>query len=160
MLLVVGINLLGGYTVIASLADIRYIMNIKIFSGVKLSFFLPLLLFMLNYFSCFKGEDKLSMAVWKTLQLKPSYLVLFLFAVAAAAGYYYLGRSGNNIVSVSSLELRVREILEMIFPARPRFKEIMIGYPALISGVYLYHKYRQDFILFIWGLAVTVGSAV
>ncbi len=158
LLLVVGINLLGGYTVIASLADIRYIMNIKIFSGVKLSFFLPLLLFMLNYFSCFKGEDKLSMAVWKTLQLKPSYLVLFLFAVAAAAGYYYLGRSGNNIVSVSSLELRVREILEMIFPARPRFKEIMIGYPALISGVYLYHKYRQDFILFIWGLAVTVGS--
>ena len=158
LLLVVGINLLGGYTVIASLADIRYIMNIKIFSGVKLSFFLPLLLFMLNYFSCFKGEDKLSMAVWKTLQLKPSYLVLFLFAVAAAAGYYYLGRSGNNIVSVSSLELRVREILEMIFPARPRFKEIMIGYPALISGIYLYHKYRQDFILFIWGLAVTVGS--
>lgn len=158
LLIVVGTNLLGGYTVIASLADIRYIMNIKIFSGVKLSFFLPLLLFLLNYFSCFKGEEKLSVVVWRTLQRKPSYLVLFLFAVAAAAGYYYLGRSGNNIVSVSSLELRVREVLEMVFPARPRFKEIIIGYPALISGVYLYHKYRQDFILFIWGLAVVVGS--
>lgn len=158
LLIVVGTNLLGGYTVIASLADIRYIMNIKIFSGVKLSFFLPLLLFLLNYFSCFKGEEKLSVVVWRTLQRKPSYLVLFLFAVAAAAGYYYLGRSGNNIVSVSALELRVREILEMVFPARPRFKEIIIGYPALISGVYLYHKYREEFILFIWGLAVVVGS--
>ncbi|MGI6467594.1 MAG: hypothetical protein GXZ09_08290 [Syntrophomonadaceae bacterium] len=155
---VVGINLLGGYTVITSLADIRYIMNIKIFSGVKLSFFLPLLLFMLNYFSCFKGQDRLSVAVWKTLQGNPSYLVLFLFAVAAAAGYYYMGRSGNNIVSVSALELRVREILEMVFLARPRFKEIIIGYPALLSGVYLYHKYRREFILFLWGLAIVVGS--
>lgn len=158
LVIVVGINLLGGYTVISSLADIRYIMNIKIFSGVKLSFFLPLMLFILNYFSVCKGEEKLSVAVWRTLQQRPTYLVLFLFAVAAAAGYYYLGRSGNNIVSVSPLELRVRELLEMVFPARPRFKEIIIGYPALISGVYLYHKYRQDFILFIWGLAVVVGS--
>ncbi len=158
LIIIVGINLLGGYTVIASLADLRYIMNIKIFSGVKLSFFLPLLLFMLNYFSVFKGEEKLSVVLWRTLQQRPSYLVLFLFAVAAAAGYYYLGRSGNNIVSVSALELRVREVLEMVFPARPRFKEIIIGYPALISGVYLYHRYRQDFILFIWGLAVVVGS--
>lgn len=158
LMIVVGVNLLGGYTVIASLADIRYIMNIKIFSGVKLAFFLPLLLFIINYFSCFAGDEKISLVMWKTLQNKPSYLVLFLFMVAAAAGYYYLGRSGNNAVSVSGLEIRVREILEMLFPARPRFKEIVIGYPALWSAVYLYHKYRQDVILFVLGLAVVIGS--
>ncbi len=158
LLIVVGINLLGGYTVISSLADIRYIMNIKIFSGVKLAFFLPLLLFVINYFSCFAGEEKLSLLMWKTLQKKPSYLVLFLFMVAAAAGYYYMGRSGNHALSVSALEIRIREILEMLFPARPRFKEIVIGYPALLAAVYLYHKYRRQTILFVLGLAVVVGS--
>lgn len=158
LLIVVGINLLGGYTVIASLADILFIMNIKIFSGVKVAFFLPLLLFMINYFSCFAGDERISTVIWKTLQKRPNYLVLFLFVLAAAAGYYYLGRSGNNAVAVSGLEIRVREILEMIFPARPRFKEIVIGYPALFAAVYLYHKYRRQVILFVLGLAVVAGS--
>lgn len=158
LLIVTGVNLLGGYTVITSLADILYIMNIKIFSGVKLAFFLPLLLFVVNYFACFAGDDKISLAMWKSLQKKPSYLILFLFMAAAAAGYYYLGRSGNNVVGVSGLEIRVREILEMLFPARPRFKEIVIGYPALWAAVYLYHRYRQNVILFVLGLGVVVGS--
>lgn len=157
--IVVGVNLLGAYTVIASLSDLRFIMNIKIFSGVKLAFFLPLLLFVVNYFSCFAGDESISLRMWKTLQEKPSYLILFLFMVAAAAGYYYLGRSGNNLgVGVSPLEIKIREILEMVFLARPRFKEIIIGYPALWAGIYLYNKYRQPFILFITGLAVVVGS--
>jgi len=73
--------------------------------------------------------------------------------------YLYIARSGNTSgVSVSSLELRTREILETVFIARPRFKEIIIGYPALFALVYLYHKYKQEAIVFILGLGVVMGS--
>lgn len=156
--IIVAVNMIGAYTVISSLSDIQFIMNIKEFTGVKLSFLFPLMLFVLNYFSCFSGDDNLIHHIWDTLNAKPSYLVLLLFFLAAGAGYYYIGRSGNNLVSVSGLELKLREILEGNLLARPRFKEIVIGYPALLAAVYLYHKYRQEAWLFILGFGIIIGS--
>lgn len=156
--IIVVVNMVGAYTIICSLSDIQFIMNIKEFTGVKLSFLFPLLLFVLNYFSCFSGQKNLFRYIWDTLNAKPSYLVLLLFFLAAGAGYYYIGRSGNNLVSVSGLELKLREILEGNLLARPRFKEIIIGYPALFAAVYLYHKYRQEAWLLILGFAIIIGS--
>jgi len=73
--------------------------------------------------------------------------------------YLYIARSGNTSgVSVSSLELRTREVLETIFIARPRFKEIIIGYPALFALIYLYHKYKKEAVVFILGLGIVMGS--
>jgi predicted outer membrane lipoprotein len=156
--IIVAVNMIGAYTIICSLSDIQFIMNIKEFTGVKLSFLFPLLLFALNYFSCFSGQQNLFRYIWDVLSAKPSYLVLLLFFLAAGAGYYYIGRSGNNLVSVSGLELKLREILEGNLLARPRFKEIMIGYPALFAAVYLYHKYRQEAWLLILGFGIIIGS--
>lgn len=157
--IIVGINALGMYTVVTSLADIRYIMNVKIFSGVKLAFMLPLLMFGVNYFACFAGKLGFKEKVLDFLHMKPSYLVLGCGMVALLALYYYLGRSGNNPdVGVSGLEIRLREILESVFLARPRFKEIIIGYPALFAMVYLYHKYKEDLLLLVLGFGVVMGS--
>lgn len=157
--IILGINALGMYTVVSSLADIRYIMNVDLFRGVKLAFLFPLMLFVLNYFAVFSGNTGIEKKLRKLLEMKPSYFVLLLFMVAAAGMYYYLGRSGHTGgVSVSSLEIRLREILEMLFLARPRFKEIIIGYPALFAMVYLYRKYKQEAIVFVLGLAVMMGS--
>ena len=79
--------------------------------------------------------------------------------VGALAFYYYLGRSGHTgDVQVSSLEIKLREVLESIFLARPRFKEIIIGYPALLAMVYLYHKYKNELILLLLGFGVVMGS--
>jgi len=73
--------------------------------------------------------------------------------------YYYIGRSGNTTeIKVSAVEVRLREILESIFLARPRFKEIIIGYPALFAMIYLYKQYKQDIILLLLGFAVMMGS--
>ena len=157
--IILGVNALGMYTVVSSLADIRYIMNVDLFRGVKLAFLLPLMLFVLNYFAVFSGDTGIEKKLIKSLEMKPSYFVLLLFMIAAAGMYYYLGRSGHTGgVSVSSLELRLREMLEMLFLARPRFKEIIIGYPALFAMVYLYRKYKQEAIVFVLGLAVMMGS--
>ncbi|PKM77551.1 MAG: hypothetical protein CVU90_06800 [Firmicutes bacterium HGW-Firmicutes-15] len=156
--IILGINSLGMYTVVTSLADIRYIMNVYIFSGVKMAFILPLLLFFVNYVSCMVGFTDFKNNTIQFLQDKPSYLVLLMGMVGVLAIYYYLGRSGNAVVSVSSLEIRLREILESLFLARPRFKELLIGYPSLFAMVYLYRKYQYDAILLVLGLGVMMGS--
>ncbi|HZK43934.1 MAG TPA: DUF5693 family protein [Syntrophomonadaceae bacterium] len=157
--IILGINALGMYTIVTSLADIRYIMNIEYFRGVKLAFILPLLLFILNYLSVFSGEEGIIKYLAKNLRLKPNYFILIFLGIGLLAFYYYIGRSGHTAgVSVSSLELRLREILEGVFLARPRFKEILIGYPALFVMVYLYRKYKHELITLIFGLGVMMGS--
>jgi len=153
------VNMAGAYTVVTSMADIRYIMNIEVFRGVKLAFLLPLLMFILNYFVVFSGNTGFRQRVLEVLNMHPTYLALLIFLVVGAAGYYYLVRSGNATPGqVSSLEIKLRETLENWFMARPRFKEILIGYPALFAMIYLYHRYKHDFILLLLGLGVVIGS--
>ncbi len=156
--IVFSVNMLGSYTIITSLNDIRFIMNLEIFSGVKLAFLAPILLFIINYFACFASESGFINTILATARQHPNYGFLFLMLILAAGGYYYLGRSGNNIVEVSSFELRFRELLETFFIARPRFKEFLIGYPAIVTMVYLYHKYKYSFIPGILGIGVIMGS--
>ena len=62
--ILLGINLLGGYTIVSSLADIRYIMNVELFRGVKLAFLLPLLLFVINYWWFQRGRRSGQIHCW------------------------------------------------------------------------------------------------
>lgn len=157
--IILGVNAIGMYTVVTSLADIRYIMNVDYFSGVKLAFITPLLLFPLNYLSATVERKDWLGFIRAFLQKSPSYLALGLFLLALMALYVYIGRSGNESgIGVSGLEIRMREILESIFLARPRFKEFLIGYPALMAMVYLYRRYQQDLILLLLGFGVMIGS--
>ena len=58
--------------------------------------------------------------------------------VALVALFIMLDRSGNfPIISVADWENNVRGWLETAFYARPRTKEVFIGHPALILGLYL-----------------------
>jgi len=159
LVIIVVINMVGAYTVVTSIADIRYIMNVEVFRGVKLAFLLPLMLFILNYFVVFAGDEGFRQRVMEVLNMHPTYLALLIFMVIGATGYYYLLRSGNTTGGqVSTLEIRLRETLETWFMARPRFKEILIGYPALFAMIYLYHRYRREFVLLLLGLGLVTGS--
>ena len=159
LLLLVGINMLGGYTIVSSLTDIRYIMNVEYFRGVKIAFLLPLLLFGINYLACFTREEGVITYLAGILRKSPSYMALVLMLFAFVALYLYVGRSGHTAgVGVSSLELRLREILETLFLARPRFKEILIGYPALMALIYLYRRYPWRELVLILGLGIMMGS--
>ena len=153
------INAMGMFTIVSSLADIRFIMNLSYFSGVKVAFILPLLLFPLNYICVTVPREKWRGMLIDWLKKSPTYLMLGLFLLAMVVVYVYVGRSGNDSgIQVSSLEIRLREILENIFLARPRFKEFVIGYPALLAMVYLYHRYKNDLILLLLGFGVVIGS--
>lgn len=157
--ILVGVNMLGGYTIVSSLTDIRYIMNVEYFRGVKIAFLLPLLLLGINYLACFTREEGVVPYLAAILRKSPSYMALVLMLFALVALYLYVGRSGHTAgVGVSSLELRLREILETIFLARPRFKEILIGYPALMALIYLYRRYPWRELVLILGLGIMMGS--
>ena len=159
LVILLGINAIGMYTIVTSLADIKYIMNVEYFRGVKVAFLVPLILFVVNYLAVFVGGSHLKKFLNDFLQSSPNYLILGLALIGLVGLYLYIARSGNTSgVSVSSLELRTREVLETIFIARPRFKEIIIGYPALFALVYLYHKYKREAVVFILGLGIVMGS--
>ena len=153
------INGMGMYTIAGSLADIRYIMNINYFSGVKLAFIVPLLIFPLNYLSAALPRKEWLPYLRSWLQKSPSYLMLGFLLLALAAIYIYIGRSGNDSgIQVSGLEIRMREILENIFLARPRLKEFLIGYPSIMAMIYLYQRYKNDLLLLVFGFGVMIGS--
>jgi len=160
--LMLGINAPAMYTVVATLCDIRYTMNIELYRGVLISFVAPLGFFTLNYFlTCGRhaNADSLSGFLCRLPKRRISFLHIAALAAGAAALYVYLGRSGQNIgVSALPAEVKIRETLEMLFLARPRIKEFLIGYPALFAMVYLYRGHKKDIILFILGFGVVAGG--
>ena len=58
---------------------------------------------------------------------------LLCLAFAAMVGAVYLLRTANFVLPIPQLELAVREGLERLLLVRPRFKEILIGHPALVA---------------------------
>jgi hypothetical protein len=156
--IMLGVNALGMYSIVSTLSHISYTMNVDMFRGVKVSFVIPLVLFAVNYIFCFVGYGRVREFIIKLFKLKVTYLAALIFLIGAVGLYLYIGRSGNLGVSASSLELKVREIFEKLLGARPRFKEFLIGYPALFLLVYLYNKYKKEVIVFILGMGVAVGS--
>jgi hypothetical protein len=75
------------------------------------------------------------------------------------AGYLLLARSGNQSdIAPSSLELVLRSHLTTLLQVRPRFKEFVVGFPALMLVATLLpaHRARWGWLL---ALAIGVGLA-
>ena len=158
LLLILGITALGMYTVVSSLSDLYFTMNVGIFSGVKVAFILPLLLFILQYLAVFYGWQAVKEKTLAFARQNVNYLGALSLLLLAGVAYYYLARSGHTAgATVSQVEIKIREVLELFFLARPRFKEFLIGWPCLFVLVYLYHRYRRPLLVLLLGLGVTVG---
>ncbi len=162
-----GINLIGGILIAATLGDIDHILEFVYFRGVKLAFLAPLALAALSYLLI--GRQGKPLAVLRSLvadglsflRVTVKYRELLLLGLLALAGLYYIQRSGNfPTVPISQLELEMRAALERLLLARPRTKEFLIAYPALVISVaFLVAKLRQWVPLFILA-AVTGGVSI
>ncbi|MDP2872042.1 MAG: DUF5693 family protein [Bacillota bacterium] len=114
-----------------------------------------------------RGEGRLSLAkTWSLLAaLGRSPVTWFAAAGAAVAGLglmLILGRSGHTAgFEVSSVEVALRDLFDVRLFARPRFKELFLGHPAVLflSVFHLLPGTRQDW-LFPFGLAAAVISEV
>ncbi|MCR4435677.1 MAG: DUF5693 family protein [Clostridiales bacterium] len=157
--IMLGVDLLGAYTVCAAFSHLRFLMGLESFDGVVTALLLPLALFTINYYFIFKGCRNIKNIWHGFLTTAKTPGTIFLLVLGAAVLYLYIGRSGNNYgVPVSLPEQVIRKALEKTLVARPRFKEFLIGYPCLFAFIYLYHRKGEKSILLLPGMGWVIGS--
>ncbi len=133
--LVVGTTALGALFVAALLTSPEYMLGIWTFFGVKFALLGTVLAIGLYFFL---RPHRLQSLLFVGKRLMGS-SVRFggLLAMVACLGFLaiYVVRSGNYFSNdISSAESHLRSALENFFFVRPRTKEFLIGYPALVLG--------------------------
>ncbi len=136
----VAITLTGAVLIASSMIDERTLLGIDAFSGVKLALYLPVLLSMLIGVQLIVPGDKQTLLGGLTwlleFPLKIWHVILGLIGLIAI--FVLLDRSGNfPIIPVGDWENQFRGWFETLLYARPRTKEMLIGHPALLIGLYL-----------------------
>ncbi len=154
----VGTLLIGAVGQGVLLSGINYYVNNDIFRGIKLSLLVPIAYTAVVYYIMFvKKEDSGFLKdIRNLLNAHIKVYWLGIGCVIAAMGVYYIIRSGN-VNEISALEQFVRSTLTEIFPARPRTKEFLIGYPAIV--LFIYYVKRTNIDVMKWVLAIA-GSIV
>lgn len=140
------IALFGGVYIGSIMARTDYFLEIELFTGVKLSLLLPVMLITLyialeyikikakqakqNFLIEMKEESLLLLR--QPIQMKHGILI----GIIAIIGYIYIARSGHESeVQVMQIEIVVRNFLERVLIARPRNKEFLIAFPIIILGI-------------------------
>ncbi len=147
---------LGGVAVVVGLLSTPLTMlEVDRFTGVKLVLAAPPLLCLLLYLFTRRWGSRLTIA--RLAETPVAVLPLLVAIVLAGVGYLVLVRSGNQSdIAPSSLELALRAHLTTLLQVRPRFKEFVVGFPALmLAGALLpAHRARWGWLL---ALAIGVG---
>lgn len=135
------------------LSGLGYYMNNDIFRGIKLSLLVPVAYTVIIYYIMFmkKNDTNLLKVIYSILNANIKVFWIIIGGTILAVCAYYIIRSGN-VESISAVEKTMRNTLTEIFSARPRTKEFLIGYPALILLAYYIKK--TDIKLIQWLLAI------
>ncbi|MGI5838860.1 MAG: DUF5693 family protein [bacterium] len=152
--------LTGAILAAGMLGDIRYILELEFFRGVKVLYVLPLAIVAVGYlwFSVFARERKGNIGA----ELRDFYYSrvtvrgLLAAAAVAAVGAIYIVRSGN-VAAISQWEWEFRTLLDNLLIARPRTKEFLFGHPALLLAVALAVRGHRRWLLPLFLLG-TVGQ--
>ena len=164
--LAVTLSLVGAAFMSAIMTDSRFLLEIDIYRGVKLTFILPVLLTVILFI---KRYDLLQVVgrglavLWQRLNglldtgltfRHVAVLVVLLFVA-----YYFVGRSGHTGgVPVPAIELKMRALLEQLMYARPREKEFMVGHPAFFIAVLAVYRCAPRWWQFVLACAAVIGQ--
>jgi len=156
MLRASGVAALGGLFVVGLLSQATFMIEVQQFVGIKLLLLAPpLVLVALYTFSPLFGDAQRPGAV-AGAPLRVWQFVAVLLAAAGAT--LLLMRSGNQPdVGVSGFETHLRGFLTTLVGARPRFKEFLLGFPALMLLPVLAPAARRAagwFIVLVAGIAL------
>ena len=122
----------GGLTIAAFYGTTKAALRLTPFSGVKLTLLIPLVLVLWHDMHCRihdeSGSDFLKRyAVWAEI---------ILCCILLCAMLVMTLRS-DNVSDTPAIEMAFRDFLERILVIRPRTKEVLIGYPALVVYYYM-----------------------
>ncbi|HWQ78340.1 MAG TPA: DUF5693 family protein [Anaerovoracaceae bacterium] len=160
----VAISLLGAVMTAAPISSINFMLEIDAYRGVKVAQLLPLVFFVIAYLACYGfGREKKHTETLEYHDIRDmmnagiKVWMILLGGILLGVGYYYIQRTGNDsAIQVSSFEMLFRNELEDILIARPRSKEFLFAFPAVIMAVYASIRgFRRWSILF--GLAYVIG---
>ena len=119
-LLASGLSVLGGLAAAAVLSDPNHFLGLRDILGVRPALLLPI-----------AGATLLALGRTSWRDWRP--LDGMVWAGVGAALLVALLRSGNfTVLPVPNVELELRNALENLLIVRPRFKEFLIGHPALV----------------------------
>jgi Family of unknown function (DUF5693) len=156
-LLATGVTLLGALVVVGVMSSPLTMEEIERFRGVRLVLALPpvialcLYLFDRRFNSGIERPSDVFAAPVRVYQL-------FVGIVIIAAGALLLARSGNQSdIAPSHFELLLRHQLSVVLSVRPRFKEFLIGFPALMFLPALTVAHRR---VVGWLLALGAGVGI
>lgn len=145
---------LGIAAVVGLLADRLFLVKVDGFMGVKVANLLPVVLVWLAYALPLRATDAWTfrkalsetggrLRDWATKSVQFWQVAVAVVALGALA--LLVLRTGNDPgVGVSPLELRFRAILDQVLYVRPRFKEFLIGHPALLLALLAAGRGRRD----------------
>ena len=164
--LTIALSLVGAAFLSAILTDSRFLLEIDIYRGVKLTFIMPVVLTAVLYLKRYDMLQVVGKGAKSLLQKLNSLLdtgltfkhvaVLFVFLFIA---FYFVGRSGHTGgVPVPAIELKMRAFLEQVMYARPREKEFMIGHPAFFLTVLAVYKCAPRWWQFVLVCGAVIGQ--
>ena len=104
---------------------------------------------------CIRDRQHLGGALNKALKADIKVYWVIIGGFIGIIGMYYIIRSGN-VNKISSLEQTMRTAITNAFPARPRTKEFLIGYPSLV--LFVYYMRNSNIKLVQWFFAI--GSSI
>lgn len=132
------ISFVGGLAVAGLLNSLAYFIHAQQFMGVKFAHFAPIALVGAYFYYRFG-------LLRKSLSEPVEWGRAFLALVVLGALAFMISRTGNdNPAGVSGVELKARNLLDVILFVRPRTKEFLIGHPFLILGIGMMLRSRNN----------------
>ncbi|MBR6887904.1 MAG: hypothetical protein IKN16_05605 [Selenomonadaceae bacterium] len=158
-------SMAGAAYLSGALSDVSYFLEFEIFRGIKLTFILPLVLVAIAFLQRFNLVDEVRQNVPAIQQIKElldksvSVKALLALMIVLGAFVVLIARSGHTSgMPVSGLEIKIRNMLEQFFYARPRSKEIFFGHPAFVLMIAAFLKKFPKMICFALVMAATIGQ--
>lgn len=160
----VAISLAGAVFVDSMLADVKYMIEMDIFRGVKFAQILPFGIFLIMFIIYFMSndEDSVKSVINTTVRFLNKEIKIYYGIIAGiigAAAYVYISRTGHETnIQPSNIEMISRNFMEYVLIARPRTKEFLIAFPAIFGAVFAASK-KSEFYTGIFMLAVAMGTS-
>ena len=147
----------GGLALASFFSVTSYMLRLQTFSGVKFTLILPPVMVLLHDLKRRIHPESLI----EFLSRPPLWGELVLIGVLLAGVGLIIFRSGN-VAFIPGFEARIRDTLERLLIARPRTREVFIGYPSLLLLNFLVSKklfarYREIFRI---GVALGFSSVI
>lgn len=162
----ISMSLIGAMLLSAILTDSRFLLEIDIYRGVKVTFMLPVILTAILYVKKYdilhimgRSINGVISKLNGMLNTGLTFKHVLILGVLLFVAYYFVGRSGHTDgVPVTALELKMRAALEQLMYARPRGKELLVGHPAFFMAVFAAYKGAPRLWQFILACAAVIGQ--